>query len=189
MKKKFNIFYFILLVSIFLANKHVYAADPPPGLSCPLAQNAPGNSCGANCPTGKCLTNGTGGCNCDGTTTEPIPDGGLIKETDPNDPIGPIARPTQLKGTLIGLFSNVLRLIMTGGGIYAFIRIVLAGLKFMSAGGDTKAITAAWDSIWQSLLGVIIIISSVVIAALMGQILFGSPTAILVPQVYGPGGQ
>ena len=87
---------------------------------------------------------------------------------------------------MIQLLNNLLRLIFVAGGIYAFIRVVLAGLKFMSAGGDSKAIEAAWNSIWQSILGVVIIISSLALAALMGLVLFGDATAILQPVIFGP---
>lgn len=90
-------------------------------------------------------------------------------------------------GGLIIILTNVLRLIFVGGGIYAFIRIVLAGLKFMSAGGDAKAIQQAWDSIWQSIVGVVIIVSSYIVAALLGLLLFGDVRAIINPQIYGPG--
>jgi len=89
-------------------------------------------------------------------------------------------------GGLISLLNNILRLIFVASGIYAFVRVVLAGLKFMSAGGDSKAIEAAWNSIWQSILGVVIIISSLALAALMGLVLFGDATAILQPVIFGP---
>jgi hypothetical protein len=89
-------------------------------------------------------------------------------------------------GGLIILLNNVLRLIFVGAGIYAFIRVIVAGLGFISAGGDVKKITTAWNSIWQSLLGLIIIIGSFAIAGLIGQVLFGDWTAILNPKIYGP---
>ncbi len=113
--------------------------------------------------------------------------------TTTDNPFGTITNPMPNNqgalgenGGLIQLLTNILRLVFTAGGIYAFIRIVVAGLKFMNAGGDSKAIQQAWDSIWQSLLGVVIIISSLVVAALIGQLLFGDATAILNPKIYGP---
>ncbi len=90
-------------------------------------------------------------------------------------------------GGLIILLNNILRLVFVGAGIYAFIRIIIAGLGFISAGGDVKKITSAWNSIWQSLLGLVIIIGSIALAALIGQILFGDAGAILSPKIYGPG--
>lgn len=97
----------------------------------------------------------------------------------------PINNP--IPGTLIGLLNNILRLVFAVAGIYAFLRIVIAGLGFINAGGDPKKIEQAWNSIWQAILGLIIVVGSIALAALMGLILFGNAGAILNPQIYGPG--
>ncbi|KKU80764.1 hypothetical protein A2875_04870 [Candidatus Gottesmanbacteria bacterium RIFCSPHIGHO2_01_FULL_46_14] len=83
-------------------------------------------------------------------------------------------------------FSNILRLVFLGAGIYALLNIVVAGFGFMSAGGDTKAIGAAWARIWQSLLGLVIIVGSFALAALFGYLIFGDAGFILNPKIYGP---
>lgn len=90
------------------------------------------------------------------------------------------------QGGLILFFSNVLRLVFVAAGIYAFINFIIAGYEYMTAAGDTKALTNAWARIWQSLLGLVIIVGSFAAAALMGQLFFGNPTAILNPKLYGP---
>lgn len=110
---------------------------------------------------------------------------------DPNNPFGCIDNPLPTTapgpgGGLIVLLSNILRLVFVGAGIFAFLRVVTAGIGFIGAGGDSKKIAAAWDSIWQSLLGLVIIVSSFAIAAIAGQLLFGNWLAILSPKVYGP---
>ena len=114
-------------------------------------------------------------------------------QTDPANPFGTITNPIAHGslgpgGGLIALLNNILRLIFVVSGIYAFFRVITAGLGFIHAGGDSKKIEQSWNSIWQSLLGVVIIISSLAVAALMGQLLFGDAGAILNPKVYGPGG-
>lgn len=90
---------------------------------------------------------------------------------------------------LVTLLSNLLQLVFIGAGIYAFINLIIAGFQFMTAGGDSKAIDKAWGKIWQSLVGLIIVVGSFAMAALMGYILFGKADYILRPQIYGPGGQ
>lgn len=90
-------------------------------------------------------------------------------------------------GGLILFFTNVLRVIFVGAGIYAFVNLIIAGFQFMTAGGDAKAISTAWNRIWQSLLGLILIVSSFALAALFGQLIFGNPGFILSPQIFGPG--
>jgi len=89
-------------------------------------------------------------------------------------------------GGLILFFSNVLRLVFIVAGIYAFLNFIVAGYQYMTAGGDSKTLGAAWARIWQSLVGLIFVVGSFAAAALLGQLLFGSPTAILSPSLYGP---
>ena len=111
--------------------------------------------------------------------------------TNSDNPFGTIKNPFTWGGTapgggLIILLNNVLRLFFTAAGIFAFFRIITAGFGFMNAAGDAKKIEAAWAAIWQSLLGLAVIISSFAIAAVAGQAFFGNPMAILNPQIYGP---
>ena len=89
-------------------------------------------------------------------------------------------------GGLILFLSNILRLVFVVAGIFAFFNFIVAGFQYMNAGGDAKYVSAAWDKIWQSLLGLAIIVGSFAMAALLGQVFFGSPTAILSPSIYGP---
>ena len=107
------------------------------------------------------------------------------------DPIGKITRPSflpddavsadgQLTGVMV-FINNILRLVFIVAGIWAFFNLVLAGFKFLSAGGDPKAVAAAWESIWKSAIGLIIIVSSFLFAAILGMILFDDPGAILNP--------
>lgn len=89
--------------------------------------------------------------------------------------------------TGITLFlTNILRLVFVGAGIYAFLNLVIAGFQYMSAGGDTKLLAAAWARIWQSLMGLVIIVGSFALAALFGYLIFGDPGFILNPKIYGP---
>lgn len=90
-------------------------------------------------------------------------------------------------GGPILLLTNVIRLLFVAGGIFSFINILVAGFGFMTAGGDSKKITDAWNKIWQSLLGLVFIVGSFALAAVFGQILFGDATFILNPKIYGPG--
>ncbi|MGB9706517.1 MAG: hypothetical protein ACPLXP_00370 [Microgenomates group bacterium] len=90
------------------------------------------------------------------------------------------------QGGLIRFFNNIIRLLIVGGGIWAFINLILAGYGFLGAGDDPKKMEAAWQKIWQSMLGLLFILGSFVLAAIFGFLLFGDPTAILKPKIYGP---
>ncbi len=111
--------------------------------------------------------------------------------------IGPIPLPTPLakyggllpeggQGGLIYFFNNVIKFLIVVAGLYAFLNLILAGYGFMSAGGDPKAVEKAWAKIWQSLVGLLIIAGSFLLAAIFGWLLFGDPSAILNPRIYGP---
>ena len=89
-------------------------------------------------------------------------------------------------GGLTAFFSNILRLIFVVAGMYALVNIIIAGFEYMTAGGDAKKLTKAWEKIWQTLLGLAIIAGSFVLAAIFGYILFGDPMFMLNPVIYGP---
>jgi len=90
-------------------------------------------------------------------------------------------------GGLVLFFTNILRLVFIGAGIYAFINLIVAGFSFMTAAGDSKKITEAWNRIWQSLLGLVLIVGSFALASVFGQLVFGNPGFILSPKIFGPG--
>lgn len=83
--------------------------------------------------------------------------------------------------------SNVLRLFFVIAGVWAFINLILGGFSFINAGGDSKAVEKAWNKIWQSLLGLILVVGSFAIISLVSYLLFGNAGFILNPQLYGPG--
>ncbi len=97
--------------------------------------------------------------------------------------------PGQYGGFQTGLISfanNMIKFIIVAAGIFAFFNIIIAGYSFLGAGGDPKKIEQAWGRIWQSLLGLLFVAGSFVLAAIFGWIIFGDARAILIPKVYGP---
>ena len=101
----------------------------------------------------------------------------------PPGPIGNVADP---KYGIVAFANNILKLIIVGAGLFAFINIIVAGYGFLSAGGDSKKVEAAWNKIWQSLLGLAFVAGSFVLAAIFGWLIFKDPRAILNPKIYGP---
>lgn len=94
---------------------------------------------------------------------------------------GCVAPPLPPTTTAPGLFTNTLRLVFFGGGVWAFLNLIIAGFQFMNASGDAKAIQSAWGKIWQSLLGLLIIVSSFVISAIVGWLIFHDPLFMFKP--------
>lgn len=85
--------------------------------------------------------------------------------------------------------SNIVRLIMIGAGIFAFINLVIAGLLYVTSAGDEKKVSQALASINMSLIGLVVLIASFAITGIVSYILFGDATAILQPTIYGPGSE
>ena len=86
----------------------------------------------------------------------------------------------------LGLLNNFLRVIFLIAGLYAIANILMAGLMFIDARGDAKKVESAWYKIWQSLVGLMIVVASFIAAVVIGQVFFGNPNAILNPQITGP---
>lgn len=87
---------------------------------------------------------------------------------------------------LIKFLNNLLRLMFVIGGIILLFNLVFAAFQFLQSGGDPKNIETAWNKIWQSLIGLLIMVASFVIAGLAGLIFFGDPGFLLNPKIYGP---
>jgi len=88
---------------------------------------------------------------------------------------------------LIGFASNLIKLIIILGGIWALVNIVLAGFTYITTQGNPEKIAQANQQIYMSLIGLAIMVGSFALAALAGWLLFGDASAILAPQIYGPG--
>jgi hypothetical protein len=84
------------------------------------------------------------------------------------------------------LLANGIRMVFVAAGIFALFNIVIAGFQYMTAGGDSKAMTEAWSRIWLTLVGLILMVGAFVLAAIFGFLLFGDATFMLQPRIYTP---
>ncbi|MBI2029285.1 hypothetical protein HYT02_02635 [Candidatus Gottesmanbacteria bacterium] len=87
---------------------------------------------------------------------------------------------------LTQLATNLIRLAILGAGIWAFFNFLVAGFSFLTASGDPKKVAAAWERIYLSVVGLVVIIASFILAAVVGFVVFGDPLFILRPQIYKP---
>lgn len=83
--------------------------------------------------------------------------------------------------------SNAVRIVTLGGGIWMFFNLLTAGLMYITSNGEAEKITKAWAMIYQSLIGLLIIVAAFAITGIMSLILFGKAETILNPVIYGPG--
>lgn len=98
-----------------------------------------------------------------------------------------LASSTQGEG-LVVILTIAVRLIIVIAALYTFLNLILAGYGFISASGDPKAIQKAWEKIWQSIVGLLVIASSFVLAVVIGYLIFGSDhaTILINPNIYSP---
>jgi hypothetical protein len=107
-----------------------------------------------------------------------------------NSPLGKVSPPPSVakfggveQGGIGNFLDIIIKFLIVGAGIYALINLVLAGYAFMSAGDDPKKMAGAWAKIWQTFLGLAVAAGAFVLAAIIGQLLFGDPTFILNPTI------
>lgn len=90
-------------------------------------------------------------------------------------------------GPAIGkLIQFGLRALVIGAGVYALFNLVLAGYSFMSAGEDSKKVSAAWAQIYQTIIGLAFAAGSFVIAAIIGFLIFGDSSFLFKPTLQMP---
>ena len=90
-------------------------------------------------------------------------------------------------GGMINFISNVVKTLIISAGIYAFLNLILAGFQYITSNGNAEQTTQAWQKIYLSLIGLAIMVAAFALSAIIGQILFNDPAAILNPKIYGPG--
>ncbi len=59
--------------------------------------------------------------------------------------------------TLTGLITLIVRYFLVGAALFAFIYLILAGIKYVTAGGDAAKATEARQAIINAIIGLIVI--------------------------------
>lgn len=108
------------------------------------------------------------------------------------NPFGTIAPPPGVSvygGTLSGLpvfLTVILRTLVMIASIYSLLNFIFAGYTFLSGAGDPKKIQDAWAKIWQTIIGLVVVAGSFLLAAILGWLIFQDPYALLRVRVFGP---
>lgn len=87
---------------------------------------------------------------------------------------------------LIFFLNNILRLIIYAGGLFALINLFISGIQYLGSSGNPEMIKQASTRIWMSLLGLVIIAGSLILAAIIGQVFFRDASLIIKPVIPGP---
>ena len=105
---------------------------------------------------------------------------------DPFGSINPVIPGTNAADPVTDLVKvlNVgLNIVMVIAGLYALMQFLLAGYYYVTSAGDTKKVSQANSSITFAFIGLLIIVFTPVLAALIGIIVFKRWDAILRPDV------
>jgi hypothetical protein len=86
---------------------------------------------------------------------------------------------------LIFFASNIIRVATVVAGVWVMINFILAGWKYITAAGDSKAPAEASQMMTNSLIGLAIIVGAYTLAAVIGLVFFGDAGYIINPQLRG----
>jgi hypothetical protein len=84
---------------------------------------------------------------------------------------------------IIKMLNLGLQVVFWIAGLWALINFIIAGFKFMMAGGDSKKISEATSKMTMTVIGLAIIVAAPLIAMILGIVFFGDPTAIIMPKI------
>jgi hypothetical protein len=87
---------------------------------------------------------------------------------------------------LVGFLNILIKTLMLVAGLFAVLNVIIAGYSFMTGAGDPKAISNAWKKISWTAVGLFFVAASLGLAALLGWLIFGDPSIIINPKIYGP---
>ncbi len=71
---------------------------------------------------------------------------------------------------LFSFISIIFTLASIIAGIYLIIQLILAGYMYMSANGDPKKVEVAGAKIWQSILGLVIVVGALTLASVVARL-------------------
>ena len=77
------------------------------------------------------------------------------------------------------LISAIIKTFVVGAGVYAVINFILAGYAYISSAGNPQGIQAATAKIWHSAMGLAIAAGALIIAGIVGKIIFNDPNALI----------
>ena len=92
-----------------------------------------------------------------------------------------------LRGAGLILFvSNLIKVFTIVMGVWILINFLIAGYTYITSQGDTSAHGKVRDRLTMSVIGLVIIVSSYTISAVIGLVFFGDAGFILSPTISGP---
>lgn len=96
-------------------------------------------------------------------------------------PSNTIPNPSDPQEGVIMLLNFGLKIIFILAGLLALINVIQAGFIFMGSSGDSKELSRGRDKFIWTFIGVLVMASAVVVAGLIGILVYGKWDAIITP--------
>ncbi|HYD34894.1 MAG TPA: hypothetical protein VD999_02405 [Vitreimonas sp.] len=87
---------------------------------------------------------------------------------------------------ILAFMSTLIRVATVIAGIWVMFQFILAGYEYITASGDASAHNKVRERLTMSVIGLILIVTSYTVAALIGLIVFDDAGFILNPIIKGP---
>ena len=84
---------------------------------------------------------------------------------------------------IVLFISNMIRLFIILGGIWALINVIFAAFAYLTGGGKSDTHAKVRDRFTMSVIGLLLMVLSYSIAALIGIIFYGDASYILTPSI------
>lgn len=75
----------------------------------------------------------------------------------------PVGFPTNINE----IIASLVQLLIAASGLLFFFMLIFGGLKYLTAGGDEKAVAAARGTLTQAFIGLVIIVAAFVLTSLL----------------------
>lgn len=82
--------------------------------------------------------------------------------------------------------SNLIKIVTIVAGIIVFVNFIMAGYSFITSDGNANANEKVKNQITMSVIGLVLIVLSYTIVAVLSFIIFGDASYILDPKITGP---
>lgn len=107
-------------------------------------------------------------------------------------PAGQLVSPTgysaQNTTDFASLLNNIFSLAVVVGGILLIVYLLFGAFKYITAGGDDKAITKSKSMMANAGVGIVIMVGAFLLTRILGLVIYGNEAGFLTLSFQGPGG-
>lgn len=82
---------------------------------------------------------------------------------------------------IVKVLENITRLLAPAAGIAFFIMLLVGGYKFITSGGDPKAVGSARSTLTYAVIGIILVVASWLILKLIADLTGAPVTTVTIP--------